>query len=100
MKPLGYVFVWFVAAAGCGFPRPSPVGGTDDAGDGTPSSVCAANQLLRCDASNLVRCNTDGTAELAEACLLGCSASPLHCNEIAPSNGLAQYLDMAAGEPD
>jgi hypothetical protein len=24
----------------------------------------------------------------------------LHCNEIDPSNGLARYLDMAAGEPD
>lgn len=89
-----------VAAAGCGFPRPSPVRGADDGGDGTSASVCAADQPLRCDGSNFVRCNMDGTAELTEACSLGCSASPLHCNEIEPSNGLAPYLDMAAGEPD
>lgn len=100
MKRLGYVLVWSVTAAGCGFPRPSPVGGADDGGDGTSTAVCAANQPLRCEGSNLVRCNSSGTTELTEACLLGCSASPLHCNEIDPSNGLAQYLDMAGGEPD
>lgn len=33
-------------------------------------------------------------------CSLGCSVSPLHCNDIDPSNGLARYLDMAADEPD
>jgi hypothetical protein len=97
---LGPVFVWLVVAAGCGFPRPSPVGGADDGGDGVSASVCAANQSLRCDGGNLVRCNSNGTAEVAEACSLGCSASPLHCNDIDPSNGLARYLDMAAGEPD
>jgi hypothetical protein len=93
---LGPVFVWLVVMAGCGFPRPSPVGGADDGGDG----VCAPNQSLRCDGGNLVRCNSDGTAEVAETCSLGCSASPLHCNDIDPSNGLARYLDMAAGEPE
>lgn len=66
----------------------------------TPTSVCTANQPLRCDGANLVRCNDDGTAELTEACSLGCSASPvMHCSEVDPSNGLARYLDMAAGEP-
>lgn len=94
--PLGPVFVCLVVTAGCGFPRPSPVGGADDGGDG----VCAANQPLRCDGGNLVRCNSDGTGETMEDCSLGCSASPLHCNEIDPSNGLARYIDMAAGEPD
>jgi hypothetical protein len=99
---LGPVFVWLIVAAGCGFPRPSPVGGEDDggAGDGTPMSVCAADQPLRCDGNNLVRCNSGGTAEVTETCSLGCGASPLHCNVIDPSNGLARYLDMAAGEPD
>jgi hypothetical protein len=97
---LGPVFVWLVVAAGCGFPRPSPVGGADDGGDGMSASICAANQSLRCDGSNLVRCNSDGTAEVTDACSLGCNVSPLHCNDIDPSNGLARYLDMAAGEPD
>lgn len=99
MERLGHVFVGIVVAAGCGFPRPSPVG-VDDGGPGTPTSGCTANQLLRCDGSSLVRCNSDGTAEITGACSLGCSVSPLHCTDIDPSNGLARYLDMAAGEPD
>jgi hypothetical protein len=99
MERLARVFTWLVAAAGCGFPRPSPVGGADD-GDNMPPSICTANKPLRCDGSNLVHCTSDGTAEVTEACTLGCSASPLHCNDIDPSNGLARYLDMAAGEPD
>lgn len=97
---LGPVFVWLVVAAGCGFPRPSPVGGADDGGDGMAASVCAANQSLRCDGDNLVRCSSDGTAEVTEGCSLGCSVSPLHCDDIDPSNGLVRYLDMAAGEHD
>ncbi|HEX3759774.1 MAG TPA: hypothetical protein VHW23_13765, partial [Kofleriaceae bacterium] len=73
----------------------------DDGGaNGRPSSVCTANEALRCDGSNLVQCNGDGTAEVAQPCSLGCSASALRCSEIDPSNGLARYLDMAAAEPD
>jgi hypothetical protein len=83
-------------AGGCGFPRPADVG--DDGG--LSSSICAANQALRCDGSNLVRCNGDGTAEVNETCLLGCSATGLRCNDLAPSNGLAPYLDMTTSEPD
>lgn len=100
---LVHVLVGLAVAAGCGFPRPSPVGAADDGGGGSdsaPMSVCMANQPIRCDGTTLVRCNGDGTAETMEACALGCSAAPLHCNEIDPSNGLAQYLDMAAGEAD
>lgn len=97
---LGPVTVWLVVAAGCGFPRPSPIAGADDDDGGMPTSVCVANQSLRCDGGNLVRCNSSGTAEVTEACSLGCSTSPQHCNDIDPSNGLARYLDLAAGEPD
>jgi hypothetical protein len=101
MERLGHRFGWWlVVVAGCGFPRPSPVGGMDDGGDGMPASVCTANQSLRCDGDRLVRCNSDGTGEMTEACSLGCNVSALHCSDIDPSNGLARYLDMAAGEPD
>src|SRR3954452_19433615 len=102
MKRSGLVLVWFVVAAGCVFSRPSPVGAADDGGedDAPPNSACAANQPLRCNGTTLVRCNSDGTAEVTEGCSLGCNASPLRCNDIDPSNGLARYLDMAAGEPD
>ncbi len=102
MRHRGHRFAWLVVAAGCRFPRPSPVGGADDggAGDSSPTAICTANQSLRCDGSNLVRCNSTGTAEVTEACALGCNGSLLHCNDIDPSNGLARYLDMAAGEAD
>jgi hypothetical protein len=55
---------------------------------------------LRCDGDNLVRCNSDGTAEVMEACPLGCSSTARRCNDVAPSNGLASYLDMSNSEPD
>jgi hypothetical protein len=58
------------------------------------------NQALRCDGNDLVLCNGEGTAEVDENCSLGCSATELRCNDVKPSNGLAPYLDMTAGEPD
>lgn len=82
-------------AGSCGFPRPADV-----ADDGGFNSICTANQAVRCDSSNLVRCNGDGTAEVSESCSLGCSATKPRCNDVQPSNHLAPYLDMAGGEPD
>ncbi len=95
---------WIGWAGGCDFPRPLPLVGMDAATDGafdsdTSSPLCAANHSLRCDGSNLVRCNGDGTAEVRESCSLGCSATDLRCKDVDPSNSLAPYLDMAAVEP-
>ncbi|HEX7841952.1 MAG TPA: hypothetical protein VF469_30990 [Kofleriaceae bacterium] len=47
-----------------------------------------------------MRCNSDGTAEVSESCTLGCNATQVRCNDIDPSNGLGQYLDVTSGEPD
>jgi hypothetical protein len=55
---------------------------------------------LRCDGDNLVRCNSDGTAEVTAICSLGCSNTAQRCNDVAPSNGLAPYLDVSSSEPD
>lgn len=79
--------------------------GVDAAGDSAieidgSSPLCIPNQPLRCEGSNLVSCNGDGTGEISEACVLGCRAVELRCTDVDPSNGLAQYLDMTAGEPD
>lgn len=107
-------------ALGCDFPRPADVGGMDAANsstDGAGSSIdaavdgtvdvdaaspstCNASQPLRCAGSTLVRCNSDGTGEVNDECLLGCNASELRCKDLDPSNGLAGLLDMSAGEPD
>ena len=98
------VVVFVAWAFGCGFPRPTPFGGMDatddDDGGVSTSPVCTANQTLRCEGSNLVRCNSDGTAEIKESCAVRCSTSELRCEDVKPSNGLAPYLDMTAGEPD
>lgn len=71
-----------------------------DAGDAMPAPVCTANQALRCDGATLVRCNSDGTAEVRETCALGCNAAAVRCNDVNPSNSLASFLDMTTGEPD
>src|SRR6185503_11382105 len=101
----------------CDFPRPANVGGQDaadgavDASGGDAAndgavdidallSFCSANQPLRCEGNSLVRCNSDGTAEVRESCALGCRSDELRCNDVRPSNGLATFLDMTAGEPD
>jgi len=93
---LVHVIVGITGAGGCGFPRPADVG--DDGG--LSNSICTANQADRCDGSDLVSCNSDGTAEVSENCSLGCSVTGLRCNDLDPSNGLAPYLDMTGGEPD
>lgn len=97
-------FVWLVCGAlavGCGSvssssPDAGPSGGSGDGGSG---QVCTPNKPLRCDGANLVSCNADGSAETSTACALGCDATDVRCNDVAPSNGLAQYLDMTASQP-
>ncbi len=98
-------------AASCTTPNPSgrrppsdasadgAVSGSIDApSDGPP--LCTANQAVRCEAGSLVRCNGNGTAELKEACALGCVAADLRCADLLPSNGLATFLDQTIGQSD
>ena len=84
----------FVALIACGYPRPPQV-----SSDARSDSICAANQALRCEGNVLVRCNGEGNAEVSQSCALGCNATAPRCRDVDPSNGLAQYLDMAATEP-
>lgn len=62
------------------------------------AGMCTANQALRCDGNSLVRCNDEGTGEVSETCSISCDATQLVCGDLAPSNGLAEYLDMASVE--
>lgn len=55
---------------------------------------------LRCDGMNLVRCGAVGTSEVKEMCSFGCNAAELRCADLAPSNGLAKFLDAAKDQPD
>lgn len=61
---------------------------------------CTANLPLRCDGTTLVHCDAEGAAEVSELCPLGCLADSLRCAQVAPSNGLTRFLDVASGQPD
>lgn len=76
------------------------VGGPSDQPHGSQQPLCTANQPLRCDHGSLVRCNGNGTAEQSEPCPLGCVEADLRCADVAPSNGLAAFLDQASGAAD
>src|ERR1043166_922774 len=100
MKLWVLLVVVFMIGGACGFPRPADVPFPDSGGSDASSSICNANQSLRCSGNDLVRCNNDGTAEISDTCPLGCNVSAVRCNDINPSNGLATYLDMASNESD
>ncbi len=59
---------------------------------------CEAGAALRCDGTNLIRCNADGTAEVSEPCALGCNSAALRCGDV--SNGLGKFFAMADGQPE
>lgn len=94
----GYVPVLLVlASCTVANPRKYLDGAVDD---GPVVSRCTANQALRCDGTNLVSCNADGTGEVSESCALGCNSTERRCANLAPSNALALMLDQANGQPD
>jgi hypothetical protein len=95
-----WVATWMVGLAGCDFPRPADVASDGGGVDSSSDQICTPGQALRCDGNDLVRCNSDATAVVRDSCALGCSTANLRCNDLAPSNGLAPYLDMAAREAD
>jgi len=99
------VALFTITVAACGFPKLQPAGegsnGDAHGSDGSGNTVCAASTPLRCEGNTLVSCNSDGSAEVQEACALRCNPSPLACeNKVAPSNGFAPQLDAAATEPN
>jgi hypothetical protein len=84
--------VWglLLVVGGCGFPRPADVG--DDAGPvGCRRTTCSADQL--------VVCGDNGLVDHTEVCALGCFDDGTRCNQVAPSNGLADSVDRAASQP-
>jgi hypothetical protein len=116
-----------VICVACDFPRPADVGdaagadapnadapsidsaSADASVDGAVDSAmldtgapmsCTPDQPLRCDGGALIRCNSDGTAEVSVSCILDCNSAALRCNDVNPSNSLAPFLDMTASEPD
>jgi hypothetical protein len=54
-------------------------------------AACEANQLRQCNAEGMLSVST---------CALGCAADGERCVDVDPSNGLAEFLDMAGDGPD
>jgi hypothetical protein len=102
VRSIATAFALAIASfAACTTPNPNYRKPTDDASvDGSDAAVgaCKGGAALRCDGSNLIRCNANGTGEVSEPCSLGCKADALRCFDVAPSNGLAKFLDSTSGQ--
>ncbi len=62
---------------------------------------CVPNVIECNDAMGVYTdCGPTGEVEVQMTCPLGCSTTSEQCVDVNPSNGLAMYLDMAAGGPD
>src|SRR5688572_6760852 len=72
---------------------PTVDGNDPDAGaPGDAAMICTPGSALRCEGDQLITCDSTGTMELRETCLLRCDAAgvPPRCEQsIDPSNGLA-----------
>lgn len=90
------------AFAACTTANPNYHKPHNDAGADGAGGNCESGAALRCDGTNLIRCNADGTGEVSEPCSpLGCNAAKLSCaTDIDPSNGLAPFLDLSKNERD
>ena len=88
---------------GCQFDPPPDVGDDEDAATSIDATEPDAIQLdcepdtIVCDdaAERYVECDSTGNPSLVIDCALGCSTGVEKCVDVAPSNGLAGYLDMA-----
>jgi hypothetical protein len=61
--------------------------------------VCDPNQTV-CANGKVQTCDSSGAVTDSETCPLGCFANEPRCTKLVPSNGLSQYLDLAAQAPD
>lgn len=76
-----------LSATGCKFPYPADVVGEDAGACVASTTTCADATLTVCDAEG---------QPTATACAFGCApAGEARCADLAPSNGLAMYLDQA-----
>lgn len=79
-------------------PTDAPTDAPIDAAIDAPidaAQVCTPNAVT-CTGSTLSTCNATGTAATTSTCSFGC-ATATRCADLAPSNGLAARLDLAAG---
>jgi len=83
---------------------PADGGSADASVDGFSSdgaTACVPNEITCDDATGrYVDCSSAGAIEVEMQCPLGCAPAAEKCLDMDPSNGVAQYLDMAATRTD
>jgi hypothetical protein len=67
-----------------------------DAGPPADAKTCQPNTTT-CANGQVEVCGEGGTVVDVEVCALGCAPQGARCYQVTPSNGLAPYLDQAAG---
>lgn len=95
-------FLVFAASAACSFDPPADReedASTADVDAVVPDAIpvdCEPDTIV-CDdaAERYVECDSTGTPSRVIDCALGCSDGVEKCIDVAPSNGLAGYLDLA-----
>ena len=70
--------------------------GCDEAAGGC--RLCEPNQTV-CANGKVQACDESGAVTESEACPLGCFSEEPRCTKLVPSNGLSQYLPLAADAP-
>lgn len=89
-----------IALHACGFEPPPPIaddGGAIDAAEPDALVLDCEPDTIVCDDAEgrYVECGSDGTSTRVIDCPLGCATTAEKCVDVAPSNGLAGYLDQA-----
>lgn len=74
-----FAFTYILLAFAVACTTANPRYGRDASVDGPGSGACTANEALRCEGMNLVRCNADGTGEINQSCFAGCNAEQKLC---------------------
>ena len=89
-RPLMSLTAALLVLGACKFPPPEdvPDDGAVDASDACTPSTTTCNEDV------LTVCDAEGHATNT-ACTFGCAPSGDRCGDLAPSNGLAMYLDRA-----
>ncbi|HVV87985.1 MAG TPA: hypothetical protein VHE35_33320 [Kofleriaceae bacterium] len=82
-----------LAATACKFPYPPDV--VDDGGTVDGTSATCTPDTTTCADGTLTVCDSHGAPTSTTPCTFGCAPAGDRCGDLAPSNGLAMYLDQA-----
>ncbi len=108
MKLVAWLSTCSLALLGCALPPPPDVDHDADPHDaaidaaidasvdaGPDANTACVPDSVVCEADHYVQCSSAGVVEVEIDCPLGCDGASSRCLDVDPSNGLAEYLDMA-----